>query len=922
MNDDKAIRAAKLTLGGILEKNRAKEAKERAPGQIAPSKYMPNVPRAVHAAGGYVPAPMMQGTPRLAVARAPIQEPQQNADVLASLSSLTDTIKSFRGEEDAPPVPDTAPAREPHADRAEPHGYGEGISAAAAKAMSGLQGAWTGQDFGIVSGYRDPDQNAAAKGAKNSQHLHGNAFDVNTTGWSEADKLALADAAWEQGFRGFGFYNNNMHFDVGDPRGWGPSFSRDSIPDWARGWTANRYGYAEGGEVADLGQAREQKQIKQYHTGLMGDVKTSVNSMMEAHQKALDAGVFDGYEVGDTLQGSAHPMRITGRFMRKWKPSSMALQSFDRMGAKPTIIEHEDTQYIPMLRYQTGVEGQDGFQEGDAYLDGVKAAGYQKMGGLRSVKAEGGPVMTQEQIEDAMPPQPGGGQKAQDALDDVGRAGRIGGIVGRASGVPLGSIVGRKVAEQIAMSGYANGGRTITDHGLYSKAAEIIRSLPQEKNTVDQYIAAAKKLGAKPSEIEHAGRPEGDKISREDMAKHFDRNLPKMEVHQYGENPSYLSKEQEKRIYELWGKPKSEAEEAENELLMRRTKGPQVKYESSEYNEDNEPTPTQYHDYTLPGGSNYRERLLTLPREQKADGYQSSHWEDANVLAHIRMSDRTMGGDRESMRPVGEKLAQRFGVNLRDLSSGSALTGVKEGLITPEEGATFSRLMRWNNGLQDKPGLDKRVLHVEEMQSDWGQEGKKQGFYDPKNPYEIFNSDTGETVSAHPSQDAMWDAYRSMPEDQAANLDYGHARYTSEKRPAAPYVQNTQHWTDLALKNIMHEAAMGGYDHVAFTPGQAHADRYGMQGEGMKGYYDNILPKSVMRLAQQHDPDIKPGSMPLPEGHTGFSIPMTDKLKQGILGGQTAFKRGGTVDVEKALGITRGFTKDGKAATMRLKLKE
>ena len=68
MNDDKAIRAAKLTLGGILEKNRAKQAQERAPGQIAPSKYMPNVPRAVHATGGYVPAPMMQNTPRLAVA--------------------------------------------------------------------------------------------------------------------------------------------------------------------------------------------------------------------------------------------------------------------------------------------------------------------------------------------------------------------------------------------------------------------------------------------------------------------------------------------------------------------------------------------------------------------------------------------------------------------------------------------------------------------------------------------------------------------------------------------------------------------------------------------------------------------------------------------------------------------------------------
>jgi len=571
MNDDKAIRAAKLTLGGILEKNRAKQAKERAPGQIAPSKYMPNVPRAVHAAGGYVPAPMMQGTPRLAVAKAPIQSQQPEADFLASMQSLTDTAKYFKGEKDAPP----APAREPHAAHAEPHGYGEGISAEAAKAMSGLQGTWGGPEFGIVSGYRDPEKNDEVGGAKGSQHIHGNAFDVDTTGWSPEDKLALADAAWEQGFRGFGFYDNNMHFDVGAERGWGPSYSRDSIPEWAQGWTANRYGYADGGgiggddiaPVADLGQARQQKQIKQFHTGLMGDVKTSVNSMMEAHQKALDAGVFDGYEVGDVLQGSAHPMRITGKFMRKWKPSSMTLQSFDRMGAKPTIIEHEDTQYIPMLRYETGLEGTEGWQSGDVYLDGVKAAGYKKMGGLRAVRAAGG--------------------------------------------------------------------RTITDHGLYSRAAEIIRGLPQEKGTVDQYIAAAKKLGAKPSEIEHAGRPEGEKISREDMAKHFERNLPKMEVHQYGENPSYISREQEKRLYALgdkkWqsgrgGDPLNEAEEAEHALLTRRTKGPEVKYESNEYSEDNEPRPTEYEGYNLPGGINYRERLLTLPEKDKVNNYQSSHW--------------------------------------------------------------------------------------------------------------------------------------------------------------------------------------------------------------------------------------------------------------------------------------------------------
>jgi len=54
MDKDKAIRSAKLTAAGMLDKARARTAVNRAGGQIAPSKYLPNVPRQVHADGGKV----------------------------------------------------------------------------------------------------------------------------------------------------------------------------------------------------------------------------------------------------------------------------------------------------------------------------------------------------------------------------------------------------------------------------------------------------------------------------------------------------------------------------------------------------------------------------------------------------------------------------------------------------------------------------------------------------------------------------------------------------------------------------------------------------------------------------------------------------------------------------------------------------
>jgi hypothetical protein len=260
---------------------------------------------------------------------------------------------------------------------------------------------------------------------------------------------------------------------------------------------------------------------------------------------------------------------------------------------------------------------------------------------------------------------------------------------------------------------------------MYSRAAEIIRGLPQEKGTVDQFIAAAKARGAKPSELEHAGRPEGDKITRDEMAKHFESRLPKLKVEQYGENPSRLTRDESKRRIELQnrdqlgrGEPLSPEEKTEHERLNRRLmSSPNVLSDE----ETEQPLETEYGAYRLPGGQNYRERLISLkrpkdPREpledrlkkltqtqnawpeghpardrfddeindlkgkldampsrQQPATYQSSHWAGhPNVLAHIRMQDKMVGGDRSAIQPIMKKLAAGLGVGIRDLASGAA----------------------------------------------------------------------------------------------------------------------------------------------------------------------------------------------------------------------------------------------------------
>ena len=92
------------------------------------------------------------------------------------------------------------------------------------------------QQFGnlpINSGYRSPSHNAAVGGARGSQHMQGNAVDVDVSGKSIAERLAIINAASKAGIKGIGVYKNALHFDVGSKRAWGPSYHRGSVPAWA-----------------------------------------------------------------------------------------------------------------------------------------------------------------------------------------------------------------------------------------------------------------------------------------------------------------------------------------------------------------------------------------------------------------------------------------------------------------------------------------------------------------------------------------------------------------------------------------------------------------------------------------------------------------------------------------------------------------
>ena len=191
-----------------------------------------------------------------------------------------------------------------------------------------------------------------------------------------------------------------------------------------------------------------------------------------------------------------------------------------------------------------------------------------------------------------------------------------------------------------------------------------------------------------------------------------------------------------------------------------------------------EDTGTSYESYQLPGGENYRELLLTLPnavqreaaraggetgvaywnavRQQQAgaaDEYRSSHWNVPNVLAHVRFNERT-----------------------------------------------------------DVDG--KRVLFIEEIQSDWHQAGRRGGY--AKNPLNDRERQELRRLREGGNVDAR--QIRRMQELQARD-------FKGNAVPDAP-MKGTDEWAMLAFKRMVRHAAENGFDRIAWTTGEVQADRY------------------------------------------------------------------------------------------------
>jgi hypothetical protein len=244
----------------------------------------------------------------------------------------------------------------------------------------------------------------------------------------------------------------------------------------------------------------------------------------------------------------------------------------------------------------------------------------------------------------------------------------------------------------------------------------------------------------------------------------------------------------------------------------------------------------KYASHSLPGGENYREMLLKLP-ESKAgieDWYKTVFVPETKEENPGYEPPSTFAGYDANAKEDLSGMYQRW-------AKGKGSAGY---LSRHWDDPNVLAHIRY----KDYVGPDgKKHLHIDEIQSDWHQAGRKQGYGHADKTAGLSREEMGRQYEEHVGYNPIEDD-PDMSDDELRELLQGHHEEAGSTHvPNAPFKKN---WHMLAMKRMLHHAAANGYDRVTWTPGEEHADRSRLDRHLESIHYN---PKSKLLLAYGHD---------------------------------------------------------------------
>ena len=571
--------------------------------------------------------------------------------------------------------------------------------------------------------------------------------------------------------------------------------------------------------------------------------------------------------------------------------------------------------------------------------------------------------------------------------------------------------------------------RSVSPIGFYSTVENALDKIKQEKGTKDQFRSMLLKNGAKQAELDWMGFDElPAKLTKQEIQEWIDANRIEVEEVEKGA-PSKVEVKSIEPVSEkyatvftvtfsdnstvevdLSGKYDNDPSDISEREIAEEAQKLRAEDDLT-YEGDEEINPTKYSQYVLPGGKNYKELLLTMP-------YTSSinREEVSNRVDSINAELEELRGKGHSAERISELLNERDRL-ITELNNEAKSSFKSSHFDEPN----ILAHVRFN----DREVNRERVLFIDEIQSDWAQEGRRKGFESDyqkelanlQNKLDQVNSDLVKTIEeAHenglPSGASStqlsdfsrgvlltverarlearlekvrnvrdWDEIQSQLQaisDKQQQIGAERSRLIKERdsleeqikrkmgKPFAEGVpdmpfKSTDQWLNLAMRRMMRYAAENGFDRIAWTTGEQQADRYDLSkhvddleynhstgqligrnknsvvvntaatketlpdivgkeaaekllsnpertdalgapityrlqgeelkfgGEGMKSFYNQIVPKVANKLGKPFNTKVE--EFELPEIGKQQSIPVTEAMKESVMEGVPLFRK-------------------------------
>lgn len=237
----------------------------------------------------------------------------------------------------------------------------------------------------------------------------------------------------------------------------------------------------------------------------------------------------------------------------------------------------------------------------------------------------------------------------------------------------------------------------------------------------------------------------------------------------------------------------------------------------------------KYDAHVLPGGENYAELLLKLPTRPEDAGrydlprghtvYHPDHHYPYR-WRHIDGAGNPIGPDF-AVEPNTPQAAARFAA---DRFYGGGRPNRQPGAFRSAhfDEPNILAHVRFNERI-DADG--NRILFLEEVQSDWAQKGREEGF-SSKSSGEVRESEHADGKFAVYVNGTI--RIDGLPTRQIAEAELKLMLESDHHQgiPVAPFVTKTEAWVALALKRMIRYAADNGFDAIAWTNGEQQVDRY------------------------------------------------------------------------------------------------